>query len=104
MCINVNGKSSCPEDEVSENKTDLKTTDSFTFTLKLIDPCENAEINIDPSIISPSIYYGVYKNNLASVTSINRSLITTSPSSDMCPELVVDILHADGTPLNEDFL
>ena len=95
ICVNVNGQSSCPEE--TDESTGVM---SFTFELNLVDPCDIAEFSIDPSIINPSIYYGVYTDNIEMVTSLSQSLVTSSHPSPLCPDIVLDVVNANGSPLD----
>ena len=74
-------------------------SESFTFEINLIDPCEVSTITIDPDIIG-NISYNVHQMNSVNTTTLNTSLISLSHDTPLCP-LELNIINDDGGELNE---
>ena len=74
-------------------------TETLIFTLNLIDPCE-ANIVIDPSIISSPINYDIYPSSPPAVYALDSNQVSYSPTSPLCSALELRIVNSDNTSLN----
>ena len=103
ICFVINGKNSC--DQESEQEIEDPSVSSFTFDLNLVDPCEIATIDIDKGIIAESIYYGIYNGNTPISVLIDSDMVEFSPISNLCPDIVLEIVNFDGSPISgENFV
>ena len=78
------------------------STKSITFQLHLIDPCSLGAINIDPTLMETAITFGVYERNIVYINFLDTSLVTFNPASELCPDIELNIVNHDGSPLNND--
>ena len=74
----------------------------FTFTLDLVDPCQDAIIYIDPSIIESQITYGVYLENIAKTIHLDQRLVKAGEDLDLCPSIIFSITTDDGKQIDDE--
>ena len=74
----------------------------FTFTLDLVDPCQDAIIYIDPSIIESQITYGVYLENIAKTIHLDQRLVKAGEDLDLCPSIIFSITTDDGQQIDDE--
>ena len=70
----------------------------------MIDPCESANIILNQDLIDDTIFYPIRKEAYEKVIQIDTKDITISNDAFHCPEINLDILSGDGSPLNQIFM
>ena len=78
--------------------------ESFTFDLNLVDPCSTATFDIDSSIISQEISYNVHPSSTPIEVTLDPSLVTLTPDSNLCPSIEIIIIKEDESSLDDAFL
>ena len=74
------------------------STFSLSFTITIVDPCVAATFTFDPSILPTPYEYVVSQS--ADVQTVLDSLVTSSETLAVCPDIVFAVTKRDATPLD----
>ena len=81
--------------------TSGESEESFTFDLKLVNPCQIATFEISREIIDETIDYNVYRQSSAQVIQLDKELVRVRPESDLCPDIELSLANIDGSKITD---
>ena len=74
------------------------SSDYFTLSFNLKDPCDSASINIDPQIINPTILFVINDPSSQDTYTLDPTLVSLSTDA-ICPAIELNIVNANGQQL-----